>query len=78
MDRVLPFDFITHRKAKNFFKDKILDLDTLLLDKETTQKNQQENNRFEDEVEQLREVPEMSETLKAMLRIKPRKGKLKK
>lgn len=51
IDRVLPFDFITHRKANNFFKEKILDIDTLLHDKDTSTKNQKANNVFEDEVE---------------------------
>eukprot|EP00347_Sterkiella_histriomuscorum_P008019 403346680 len=78
VDRVMPFDFVTHRRAKAFFKEKILDLDTLVQDREITEKNQLENNKYEDEVEQLREIPEMSETLQAMLRIKPRRGKPKK
>ena len=32
-DRVMPFDFQTHRKAKQFFKDEILEIDDILFDK---------------------------------------------
>lgn len=33
-DRVMPFDFVTHRKAKMFFKEEpLLDLDVMLHDK---------------------------------------------
>lgn len=32
-DRVMPFDFVTHRKAKRFFNEPVYDIDTLLLNK---------------------------------------------
>lgn len=32
-DRVMPFDFVTHRKAKRFFHEPVYDIDTLLLNK---------------------------------------------
>jgi hypothetical protein len=31
-DRLMPFDFYTHRKAKKFFKEPIVDIDKLLKD----------------------------------------------
>jgi hypothetical protein len=29
-DRLMPFDFYTHRRAKCFFKDELLNVDSLL------------------------------------------------
>ncbi|CDW80238.1 UNKNOWN [Stylonychia lemnae] len=76
-DRVMPFDFLTHRKAKSFFCDEILDIDLILQDKKIFQENQKKFSKHEDEVEQLREIPEMNERLKAMLKVHPRKTKKK-
>lgn len=38
-DKLMPFDFYTHRKAKQFFKEDILDIGTLLTDPKFSLKN---------------------------------------
>ena len=77
-ERVLPFDFVTQRKAKMFFGEEIIPIDKLLQDKKLVQTTQAKLSRFEDETEILREVPELNERLKFMLRVLPKRAGPKK
>lgn len=45
-DRVMPFDFVTHRKAKRFFHEPCYDLDTLLLNKKPPKFKDQINKQY--------------------------------
>ena len=44
-DRLMPFDFYTHRKAKKFFKEPITDIDQLLRDFDMSIKNKDLNGK---------------------------------
>ena len=68
-DRLMPFDFMTHRKVKQFFKEDIQDIDFML----------QHKVKQTDVDEQIREVPELTKELKELLKIvMPHKKKNKK
>ena len=72
-DRLMPFDFHTHRKTKCFFKDELLNIDSLLNNFEHSIKEvdllpyakSKDRIQFdENEDAKMREVPERNEQLK--------------
>ena len=78
LDRMMPFDFITHRRAKHFFKEDLVDIDTLLVDKDKAEQMMHATSEYEEEHEKLREVPELNERLKQIFKVIPKSRKPKK
>mmetsp|Transcript_30113 Transcript_30113/g.29379 ORF Transcript_30113/g.29379 Transcript_30113/m.29379 type:complete len:147 (-) Transcript_30113:337-777(-) len=67
----MPFDFQTQRKVKKFFKDPVIgDLTKAMLDKIYAHKSYKSlKHRDEIEEEEVRELPEMSNRLQALLQV---------
>ena len=70
-DILMPFDYITQRKVKCFFKDAIIDdLQRAMMDKEYAHRKYiSQKDMSELEEEQLRELPEISQRLKHLMHI---------
>ena len=62
----MPFDYLTQRRTKMFFKEEIIDITRAMLSKEYALSK---FNIDEYEEEQVREVPELSTRLKALMKV---------